>query len=101
MNATKISFKGYDATPLKRIYVEERSASPFMSEIKQVGRAENVEISAIPSSKRWIQDTKVILEDKKYKEITSFEKFVLTLDFLFMCNLIKFDNGLIMRVKND
>ncbi len=38
---------------------------------------------------------------KKYKEITSFEKFVLTLDFLFMCNLIKFDNGLIMRVKND
>ena len=63
MNTTKISFKGYDATPLKRIYVEERSASPFMSEIKQVGRAENVEISAIPSSKKWIQDTKVILED--------------------------------------
>lgn len=38
---------------------------------------------------------------KKYQEVTSFEKFVLTLDFLFMCNLIKFNNGLIMRVKND
>ena len=38
---------------------------------------------------------------KKYKEITSFEKFVLTLDFLYMFNFIKFYKGLIMRVKND
>lgn len=38
---------------------------------------------------------------KKYKEITSFEKFVVTLDFLFMCNLIEFKDGLISRVKND
>lgn len=38
---------------------------------------------------------------KCYDEITSFEKFVLTLDFLFMCNLITFENGLLVRVKND
>lgn len=38
---------------------------------------------------------------RKYQEITSFEKFVLTLDFLYMCNLISFEKGLIMRVKND
>lgn len=38
---------------------------------------------------------------KQYEEIASFEKFVLTLDFLFMCNLITFKQGLIVRVKND
>lgn len=38
---------------------------------------------------------------RHYEEIASFEKFVLTLDFLFMCNLVKFENGLLVRIKND
>ena len=36
---------------------------------------------------------------RHYDEIANFEKFVLTLDFLFMCNLIKFENGLLVRTK--
>ena len=38
---------------------------------------------------------------RHYEEIANFEKFVLTLDFLFMCNLVKFENGLLVRIKND
>ena len=35
---------------------------------------------------------------KKSKEINSFEKFILTLDFLFIMNLIKFEDGVILKV---
>lgn len=38
---------------------------------------------------------------KHYQEIANFEKFVLALDFLYMCNLIRIDKGLLMRIKND
>lgn len=36
---------------------------------------------------------------RTYQEITSFEKFILILDFLYMCNLVDFKDGLIMRTK--
>ena len=38
---------------------------------------------------------------KGKEEVGNFEKFVLTLDFLFLCNLIEFEKGLIRRVPND
>lgn len=38
---------------------------------------------------------------RQYEEIANFEKFVLTLDFLFMCNLVAFENGLLVRAQND
>lgn len=38
---------------------------------------------------------------KKYNEINSFEKFVLSLDVLFSLNLIILDDGLLRRIKND
>lgn len=36
---------------------------------------------------------------KSSKEINSFDKFVLTLDFLFMLNLIELQDGVIQKVK--
>ena len=35
---------------------------------------------------------------KKSKEINSFEKFILTLDFLFILNLINFEDGVLLKV---
>lgn len=37
---------------------------------------------------------------KKYNEVNNFEKFILTLDLLFILNLITQENGLIRRVEN-
>lgn len=37
----------------------------------------------------------------KYKEIKNFEKFILTLDFLYILGMIEFENGLLRRSKRD
>ena len=57
-----ISFKGYDAAPLKRIYLEANTCSPFQKEMQKVGRQEKIEITPIPSRRRWIQDMKTVIE---------------------------------------
>ena len=57
-----ISFKGYDAAPLKRIYLEANTCSPFQKEMQQVGKQEKIEITPLPSRRRWIQDMKTIIE---------------------------------------
>ncbi|MBQ4078691.1 hypothetical protein IJD15_05870 [bacterium] len=57
-----ISFKGYDAAPLKRIYLEGNTCSPFQKEMQKVGRQEKIEITPIPSRRRWIQDMKTVIE---------------------------------------
>ena len=36
---------------------------------------------------------------KNVKEINSYDKFVLTLDFLFMMNLIEYRDGLVLKVQ--
>jgi len=36
---------------------------------------------------------------KTYKEINTFGKFVLILDFLYMLRVVEFDNGVIRKVK--
>ena len=38
---------------------------------------------------------------KSDKQITSFEKFLLTLDFLYIIQAIKLEDGLLMRCNND
>lgn len=38
---------------------------------------------------------------KKYEILVSYEKFLLTLDYLYIINTITFKNGLIERCKND
>lgn len=35
---------------------------------------------------------------RTYKEINTFGKFVLTLDFLYMLRVVEFDNGVIKKV---
>ena len=57
-----ISFKGYDAAPLKRIFLEANTCSPFLKEMIEVGKQENIEITPIPSRRRWIQDMKTVIE---------------------------------------
>lgn len=57
-----ISFKGYDAAPLKRIYLDANTCSPFKKEMQAVGMQENIEIAPLPSRKRWIQDMKTVIE---------------------------------------
>ena len=57
-----ISFKGYDAAPLKRIYLESNTCSPFQKEMQKVGEQEKFEITPLPSRRRWIQDMKTIIE---------------------------------------
>lgn len=37
----------------------------------------------------------------KYEEFTSFDKYILTLDFLYMINAIDLRNGLLVRCKDD
>ncbi|ADQ45535.1 hypothetical protein Calkro_0641 [Caldicellulosiruptor kronotskyensis 2002] len=37
----------------------------------------------------------------KYKELKNFEKFILTLDFLYILGMIEFENGLLRRSKED
>lgn len=37
--------------------------------------------------------------EKTVKEISSYDKFVLTLDFLFMMNLVEFKDGLVLKAK--
>lgn len=36
---------------------------------------------------------------KTYKEINSFGKFILILDFLYMLRVVEFDNGVIRKVR--
>ena len=38
---------------------------------------------------------------KGNKQITGYEKFLLTLDFLYIIKAIKLENGLLVRCKND
>ncbi len=57
-----ISFKGYDAAPLKRIYLEANTCSPFQKEMQKVGKQEKIDITPIPSRRRWIQDMKTVIE---------------------------------------
>lgn len=38
---------------------------------------------------------------KKYEALVNYEKFLLTLDYLYMINAITTKNGLIVRCKND
>ncbi len=59
---SNISFKGYDAAPLKRIYLEANTCSPFLKEMQNVGKQEKIEITPIPSRRRWIQDMKTVIE---------------------------------------
>ena len=58
----KPNFKGYDAVPLKNIYLSELYSKPFVNEMKIVARQEGFEIRTWEDMDRWPQDRKCFLE---------------------------------------
>ena len=42
ISAQNITFKGYDAAPLKRIYIEQEYSKPFEDELKAAAKTENI-----------------------------------------------------------
>lgn len=59
-----LSFKGYDAAPLKRIYLEQEYCKPFLKELETIGRQEGIDIAVIYDNLKWVQDDKTIVELK-------------------------------------
>lgn len=62
INLPKISFKGYDAAPLKSLYLEESHSGPIEKEMEEIGKKENIEIRYYPCSNMWAQDDKAVIE---------------------------------------
>ena len=58
----KPNFKGYDALPLKSIYLEESYCKPFIDEMKAIADVEGFEIKTAYDNDQWIQDDKTIIE---------------------------------------
>jgi len=62
MNINLPSFKGYDAVPLKSLYIEANHSGPIEKEMEAIGKKENIEIRYYPSPNMWAQDDKTIIE---------------------------------------
>ncbi|MBQ8634733.1 hypothetical protein IJX73_00055 [bacterium] len=57
-----LSFKGYDAAPLKRVFLDEKYSYPFACEMEEVAQQENFAIGQTYDCIKWAQDDKVIIE---------------------------------------
>ena len=57
-----ISFKGYDATPLKRVFIESSSCAPIKQEMEDISKKENFQIGYATDYITWAQDDKTIIE---------------------------------------
>lgn len=57
-----ISFKGYDAVPLKKVFIERFSSSPIREEMEDIARSENFRIGYLTDYLKWSQDDKSIIE---------------------------------------
>ena len=61
-----MNFKGYQAAPLKNIYLDKISSRPFVDEMMKMGKYENIDIKLFEDNRKWMQDDKIIVErDKK------------------------------------
>ena len=58
----RTNFKGYDALPLKGIYLEKNFCSPFFNEMSEIASKEGFEIKTICDNDQWTQDRKTIIE---------------------------------------
>lgn len=65
INPINISFKGYDAAPLKSIFIEESTSSPIISEMKNITEREGINLRFATDYLKWTQDDKTIIERKK------------------------------------
>ena len=62
LRINSINFRGYDAAPLKRIYIEQEYSAPFADELKAVGMTEDIKVATIHDNLEWVQDDKSIIE---------------------------------------
>ena len=58
----KISFKGYDAAPLKNVFVERYSSTPIRREMEDIAKNENFNIGYLSDYLKWAQDDKSFIE---------------------------------------
>ena len=57
-----ISFKGYDATPLKSLYIEKATSEPIKSEMQEIADKEGFSLRMTTDYLKWAQDDKNIIE---------------------------------------
>lgn len=57
-----ISFKGYDAAPLKRVFIERCTSGPIKHEMEQIAQCENFKLCLANDYIKWAQDDKTIIE---------------------------------------
>ena len=57
-----ISFKGYDATPLKSLYIERATSEPIKSEMQEIADKEGFSLRMATDYLKWAQDDKNIIE---------------------------------------
>lgn len=57
-----ITFKGYDAAPLKRIYSDGEYCGAFENEMEQVSKKEGISFEVLYDGTKWTQDGKTIVE---------------------------------------
>ena len=62
ISPTRISFKGYDAAPLKRVFLDATFSYPFVSEMEDVAKKEGFEVEGTYDYIKWVQDDKAIVE---------------------------------------
>ena len=59
---SNISFKGYDACPIKNLYVDSVGFKPFHHEMKEIANKEGVGLVEMNDSLKWMQDNKILLQ---------------------------------------
>ena len=57
-----ISFKGYDAVPLKSVYIEKVTSPPIKSEMKRIAALEGFKLRMATDCLKWAQDDKTIIQ---------------------------------------
>ena len=62
VSSTNISFKGYDAVPLKSVFIERATSAPIKHEMKQISQSEGFELRLANDFLKWAQDDKTIIE---------------------------------------
>lgn len=58
----QISFKGYDATPLKRVFIEKATSDQINEEMKAIAKEEGYKLRYTTDYLKWAQDDKTIIE---------------------------------------
>lgn len=67
MTIPQISFKGYDACPIKNVYIDRSKFSPFYREMRNISSLENFELVDVPDVTKWSQDNKTVVNKNGIK----------------------------------